>query len=309
MKKFYISLLSLGFLNPILAQNRTMKLLWSDKSGALGAYASFDKSPDTLVTPVRPGCPDSIYIYMFQGQYSGYVSGTNSFMDKEKGQAFTAPYPAKVTDVVVPAAVVTGNGSYTAKVYAVSNDTVIGSLLGQSAPTNLQTPNVYFFPITNPPSVASGNKFLVAITVLANAGDTIALPTSKFGCGARESFEKWSDDNWYVVETVYGDDFDFIMGAVIMDNTSIQNLEEFATVAYPTPAADMVVISAGIHIAGQYTLHVYNNAGVLVQSMNLGLLTPGPFVYSLNLENLASGLYTYRMVSNEAISSGKIIKL
>lgn len=310
MKKIYLSFAALAIAGSISAQNRSTQVLWSGPAH-LNQWYGGDKAPnDTLFPPVRPGCSDSIFIYIFPGgsNGTGYVSGTNSWGDLEKGQAFTATMDANVTDVIVPAVHVAGNGNYTAKVYSVSNDTVIGSVIGQSAATNIQTPNVYIIPITTPPSVANGTKFMVSITVKANAGDTLVIPTSKFGCGNRESFEMWDDGQWYVMETVYGQDIDNILGAVLMDNASLHNAEDFTTVAYPTPAQDFVTISAGIRKAGNYTLHVYNVYGSLVEARNLGMISSGSFIISLDLNGYAAGLYSYRIFSNEAVSTGRLIK-
>lgn len=310
MKKIYISFAALALAASVSAQNRSTQVLWSGPAH-LNQWYGGDKAPnDTLFPPVRPGCNDSIFIYMFPGgsNGTGYVSGTNSWGDLEKGQAFTATMNAKVTDVIVPAVIVTGNGNYTAKVYSVSNDTVIGSVIGQSVAFNIQTPNLYIIPITTPPSVANGTKFMVSVTVKANAGDTLVIPTTKFGCGNRESFEKWDDGNWYVMETVYGQDIDNILGAVLMDNASLPGLQDFTTLAYPTPAQDFITISAGIRKAGTYSLEIYNAHGVLVQLRNLGMIPAGSFVTTLDLSGLASGLYTYRIFSNEAVSTGRMVK-
>lgn len=310
MKKVYLSLATLVMAGSLSAQSRTAQILWSGPSN-LNNWFSEEKAPnDTLFPPVRPGCNDSIFIYIFPGgsNGTGYVSGTNSWGDLEKGQAFTATMDANVTDVIIPAVHVTGNGNYTAKVYAVINDTVIGAVLGQSAPTNLQTPNVYIVPITMPPSVANGSKFMVSVTVKANAGDTLVIPTSKFGCGNRESFEMWDNNQWYVMATVYGQDIDIILGAVLMDNASLKNVEDFTTLVYPTPAEDIVTLSAGIREAGNYTLHIYNAHGALVEARNLGMLSPGSFIATLEISNYAAGLYTYRIFSSEAISTGRLVK-
>lgn len=310
MKKIYLSFAALALAGGLSAQSRSSQILWSAPS-SINRWFSEEKAPnDTLFPPVRPGCTDSIFIYVFTGgsNGTGFVSGTNSWGDLEKGQAFTATMAAKVTDVIVPAVHVTGNGNYTAKVYAVSNDTVIGAVLGQSAPTNLQTPNVYVFPITSPPSVPNATKFMVSVTVKAAAGDTIVVPTTAFGCGNRESFEMWDNNQWFVMETVYGQDIDIILGAVLMDNASLQNLEDFTSLVYPTPARDFVTLSAGIRKSGNYTLHIYNAHGALVEARNLGMIPQGSFVSSLDLSGYASGIYSYRIFSNETISSGRLIK-
>lgn len=310
MKKVYLSLATLVMAGSLSAQSRTAQILWSGPSN-LNNWFSEEKAPnDTLFPPVRPGCNDSIFIYMFPGgsNGTGYVSGTNSWGDLEKGQAFTATMNARVTDVIVPAVVVTGNGNYTVKVYEVNSGNTIGNLLGQSAATNIQTPNVYVIPVTNAPAVANGSKFMVSVTVKANAGDTLVIPTSKFGCGNQESFEKWDDNQWYVMATVYGQDIDFILGAVLMENASLKNAEDFTTLVYPTPAQDFVTLSAGIRKAGNYTLHVYNAHGALVEARNLGMLSSGSFMATLDVSNYAAGLYTYRIFSSEAISTGRLVK-
>lgn len=308
MKKIYILLLSLVMAGLASAQNRQSQILWNGSFEALKIFQGDKNLTDTLFPPQRSGCDSLVYIYTFSSPNNGYVAGTNSFGDLEKGQAYTATMNAKVTDVLIPALIVTGSGNYTAKVYAVSNDTVIGSVLGQSSPTNLQTPGVYVFPINSPPSVTIGSKFMVSTTVNANPGDTLVVPMTAFGCGARESFEKWSDNIWYVVQTVYGDDADFFIGAVLMDNTSVQDLEMFTTMVFPSPADQIVHISAGVRKSGLYTLHIFNQTGALVKTSQLGFIPQGSFNFTLNLDNLASGIYTYRILSNEAVSSGRFLK-
>lgn len=310
MNKIFLSSLGLFIAASLFSQNRSTQVLWSGSTELVSWYISEKAPNDTLFPPIRPNCSDSLFIYIFTGgsNGTGYVSGTNSWGDLEKGQAFTATMDAKVSDVIAALPVVAGNGNYTAKVYAVSNDTVIGSVLGQSAPANIQTPNLYIIPITTPPSVANGTKFMVSLTVKSGSGDTIAIYTSKFGCGNRESFEKWDNNNWYVIETVYGQDLDFLMGAVLVDNASLMSGETFTSLAYPMPATDMVTLSAGMRTGGVYNFLLFNATGALVQSRNLGYVNAGSFAMNLDLTQLPSGVYSYRLFSGEAQSFGKIIK-
>jgi hypothetical protein len=262
---------------------------------------------DTIFPAIRTGCSDSLFLYTFPAPNKGFVSGTNSFMDKEKAQAILNTTPGFVTHVIAGIAYQTGSGTYSAKVYGLSNDTVVGSQIGSSAAASVSA-GLIVVPLSAQVPVSS--KFAVSMTVSGAAGDTVAIYTTRFTCGNRESFEMWSDNTWHVMQTAYGQDIDFLLGAVVYRSAAgiDSKLGIFEEVyAYPTISSGEFTIRYATKEAGRVNINITNMSGQNVLSLNEGTKAAGEYNRAVDISNFASGVYVYSIEMNGSRATGRIV--
>jgi hypothetical protein len=285
--------------------------------GMLGRPADFinDKvTTDTLFPPTRGATCDSFFVYAtFNGStYAGYLAGTNAFGDTEKAQKLANNQLGEVTAVIAVAGVIEGNGNYFGKVYVPDGTGKPGTLVATSAPVPASaiqaTSGIGFFTMTG--AQIPAGPFFAGITVNGAAGDSIALLTTEIPCGNKESYEKWSDGNWYTIFDAYSGqlDLDFAMGAIVQRNTGTENLSVFTnTVIFPNPVATAAIIAYTTKESGNITISVKNITGQTVMAINEGVQVAGNYNKVLDVKELAAGTYIYQVELNGKTAQGKFI--
>lgn len=76
---------------------------------------------------------------------------------------------------------------------------------------------------------------------------------------------------------------------------------------YPNPSKDFAKISLALDNAAQTAVEIYNYAGSVVFSENLGMLSTGNHFYDLNTANIAAGVYTIRITSGDLVAVKKLV--
>lgn len=176
---------------------------------------------------------------------------------------------------------------------------------------------------TNVFSFISGTSNLPAgeqIKVLNEAGETIARLDVV-------------EDNYLVTSTIYGDDktteakenisigenYRFSWNNQILDvattfkgdfeiekvNLKFDLANIVAVKAYPVPAKDVLNFEIRLEEKTDLLLQIYDTKGRLVQSINNTSLSAGIQVINSNIETLAEGIYTYKLIANNQLNAGK----
>ena len=275
--------------------------------------SSMDKAPfDTLRPPVRSGCSgDSVFVLGGldeNGDYAGYITGTNGFGDKEKAQSFTNTSPGQVIAAFGSVGFKSGTGSYSAKIYGLSGGLPSGAALGTSAPGAYPVPAAAVFVFPTPVSVPASD-FVVSVPVTGAPGDTIAFLSSRFGCGNLQSFELWGNDTWHTINAAWGDDLDIQLG-VIVDRGVTFGVSEASMPSAgisPNPAVDFTLIGYNTKENGNVVIKVTNLAGQTVMLLNEGAKQAGTYTRMVDVNPLAAGTYLYEVSCNGKAVTGRLV--
>jgi photosystem II stability/assembly factor-like uncharacterized protein len=109
----------------------------------------------------------------------------------------------------------------------------------------------------------------------------------------------------------------FIVGGegIILKNTSISGMEsnqikndDLRITNYPNPVSQSTTFSYTLKESGQVTIEIYDSFGKLVAETFNANQKKGEQKVTWNTENLASGLYFYRIQAGNEVVGGKIIK-
>ncbi|MFN3387206.1 MAG: T9SS type A sorting domain-containing protein, partial [Candidatus Thermochlorobacter sp.] len=76
---------------------------------------------------------------------------------------------------------------------------------------------------------------------------------------------------------------------------------------YPNPFNPSTTIAFNLRYPGQTALEIYNLLGQKVMTVVEGNLAAGSYRYQVNLSGLSSGMYLYRLRSNEFVATKKML--
>jgi flagellar hook assembly protein FlgD len=89
---------------------------------------------------------------------------------------------------------------------------------------------------------------------------------------------------------------------------SVQTAFEYALDQnYPNPFNPSTAIQFSLEKPGKTVLEIYNTLGQKVATLVNGELSAGAHRYQWNASGLASGVYFYRLQSNEFVATKKMI--
>jgi len=74
---------------------------------------------------------------------------------------------------------------------------------------------------------------------------------------------------------------------------------------YPIPAKNIINFEITIKDASDLLVQIFDNKGSLIQSIDKASLVAGKQVINYNIENLADGIYTYQLITDNQFSAGK----
>jgi hypothetical protein len=272
---------------------------------------SMDKAPfDTLFPPVRPGCSDSLFLFggnLGNGN-TGYVLGTNSYNDLEKGQVFTNTASGYVT-VAFGFVYVKGTGNYAAKVYNTASG-LPSQLLGASVPVPAAsvTNNIIVWPF-NPSVFVQAGNFAITTVVggpTVSAGDTLAFFSTDLDCGANQSVEKWDDNTWHTIASAWDTDLDLGMGVIIDRAAGIEDANMPAAGIAPNPSADYTLLGYQTKENGKVIIRITDLSGKVVMVINEGYREAGIYTRNINVAGLSAGTYIYEVSCNSKSVKGRM---
>jgi hypothetical protein len=92
----------------------------------------------------------------------------------------------------------------------------------------------------------------------------------------------------------------------IKDNAILSNLQESLRI-YPNPANVSASLNYTINKASDVLLQIYDMNGRLISSFSQGRKARGNYSVDINVQNLKSGIYMVRVVTNNSIQRAKLI--
>jgi len=108
----------------------------------------------------------------------------------------------------------------------------------------------------------------------------------------------------------YGDPYWFTLGptAVHQQTSAVPTKFDLGN-NYPNPFNPSTTIKVSLAKAGMMSLNVYNMLGQLVKVVDQGNKPAGEYLYSVTMDNLASGLYFYTLRQGNNVITKKMLLL
>ena len=94
---------------------------------------------------------------------------------------------------------------------------------------------------------------------------------------------------------------------LVQSNNSVTPIEYSLEQNYPNPFNPSTTIKFALAKESNVELNIYNVLGEVVSTLLNGPLTAGNHEFEFNASNLASGVYIYRIVAGDFVSSKKMI--
>ncbi len=259
-------------------------------------------------------CNLSIYYADATPYDSGYVSGQNAYLDKEKAMLYTGATAGTISDVFVMYGLKKGTtGNSSVKIYS-SNAGAPGNLLGTSATivksaidtTNqgINFNNKYHFstPIT------TGTDFFVSAvlpTAFNNTTNQLAIWCSQYTCSSTSplAYEMWSDNTWHSFATAWGTNIDMAIFPVVCSGTSgIYEVANGKISIFPNPANNEVFVVLPNLSGEKANVQIFDIYGKLCKQLDIYSSMEGPA--KINLSDLQSGIYLLQIES----AKGKFVE-
>lgn len=290
-------------------------------SGKSRAMSTTQDKADTtvLLTPAfaNPvaGC-DTLTLYGTNG--GGVVTGFNEYGDLEKAAIFSGSGSVIAVFAQVGAAVSnTGfeDTPFAAKIYSVnlsdSSFTQLGVSTGIPVSTiddSSGTPTIW--PLT---ATLTGGVFAASIEVgnygsnSLNAG--LAILGTKEDCGNGDlAFEKWNDDTWHALSVAWPIELELSIGVAVTGFASNPDVELISGMTlFPNPVEDQFNLAYTSAVSGNVRIDIIDATGRTIQVVNDGYKTAGTYNTNIQTQNLAAGLYTYRLTMGGKQAQGKFI--
>lgn len=281
---------------------------------------SYDKADTTVLqtpafaNPVA-GC-DTLTLYGTNG--GGIVTGFNEYGDLEKAALFSGS--GSVIAVFAQVGVAGSNAGFettpfAAKIYSVNLTDSTFSQLGVSVGIPVSTiddstgaPTVW--PVT---ATLPGGNFAAAIEVgnygagTLNAG--LGILGTKEDCGNGDlSWEKWSDDSWHAMSVAWPIELEMSIGVAVTGFASNPDVDLISGMAlYPNPVEDQFNLTYTSAVSGNVRVDIIDATGRTIQVVNDGYKNAGTYITNVQTQNLAAGLYTYRLTMGGKQAQGKFI--
>ncbi len=281
-------------------------------------------NPSTCDSIMNVAASATLQIYRpsdVSSQGTGWISGTNSFLDRAKADKFTANSNLQVKGLWIyfGGLYSPGNGSSIVTYKVWNNNGPNGapnSTLGSQTTTTL---NIYNSLNQNPaqptyvqfPSMITQNgTFYAGVEFDPSNGDTIIVATNTQNLSANTAWELWSNNVWYAYNdpASWNTQLSHVIMPVLCSPTSTSDLSyppnEFDVELYPNPANDMLFVGIGKNLVSNETIqfNVINMQGQTVYSKTQ---TANSSTFSIDLSNLSNGLYMLELKQNDKLSVKK----
>lgn len=315
MKKLYTLAVAALVASSAYGQRQVGEVAKTMEAVHVPGAASGAEVVDTVGPSIR--C-QSFTLYTVQNN-GGYVTGTNSYGDKEKGTLFYSATPVTVNSVLPAFALKSNNvgGSLRARVYSIDttattyhdffNEVAVSSPVSiANVDTSTSSLALTDFSFPTPP-VVSG--FYGVSVEVANGGDVVAMWSTTDTCGFGLAFEKWDNDSIYNLSAAWGGlDLELYM-FVVTDNTvgaEENSLNSSSVNVYPNPANARLMVSFEAFRNENVEVAVMDIQGrvVMTESHNAN---SGRNEIELNTEALSNGAYFYNITVGGQTINGKFV--
>ncbi len=94
-----------------------------------------------------------------------------------------------------------------------------------------------------------------------------------------------------------------------VDIVKSENNTQLFAKAYPNPFSENITVEFTLPKSGNTRLEVYNVYGIKVKEVDFGIQSEGFNRKTINMKDLATGIYIYRLTSGLSIQNGSVIKM
>jgi hypothetical protein len=252
---------------------------------------------------------------------TGWISGTNSFLDKAKADKYTAATNLQVKGLWIYFGYLysPGNGSSTVTYKVWNNNGANGvpsTTLGSQTTTTL---NIYNNLIQNPaqptyvqfPTMITHNgTFYAGVEFDPTNGDTIAVVTNTQNLSANTAWELWTNNVWYPYSDAnsWNTQLSHLMYPVLCSPVTTSDLSyplnQFEVEVFPNPADDKLFIGiSNAAISNEAVeLKVLNLLGETLMSKKI---SANSSTISIDLNDFSNGLYILEVKQNNKVSVKK----
>lgn len=265
--------------------------------------------PDNCSTIFNPFESNASGFALYPNSGGGYISGSNSFGDLAKAQAFSAPQqPSEISGLVFwTAAKVDDGGTVVANLYALdgsgedlggATNSAPGTVLATQSRSLARIDTSGFFnriDFTNPQTVSTG--YAVGLDFSSFSGDDeLGIVTNADGDAnnADQAWEKWSDGDWYSMNSAWNSqndaDFDLAIFPILCPQ-NITDVEDETLVfnLFPNPNNGQFAVFNSNAVGG--TLRIFDMLGKEVLQQQLS----GDQLLSIDLSNNQPGVYLVKV--------------
>lgn len=249
--------------------------------------------------------------YSLSGASGDYVSGTNSYGDLAKAQAFSSPGTGyEISGFLAWIGAKENNGSsVTANLYALDGagtnsagavNSAPGTVLATTTKAIAQIDTIGFFTrfnFANPVQVNANYAIGLDFSNMVTNADQLAIVSNVNGDanGSELAWEKWNTGAWYTMDASWSTtgDFDLALFPIICQSnvTGIDQQYGAELHLFPNPSNGSFAIVNPNMVDGQ--INIYNSVGQLIQSeatngqptINLNMLDKTPGVYFVKLDS------------------------
>jgi hypothetical protein len=252
---------------------------------------------------------------------TGYISGTNSFLDKAKADIYTAATNLQVKGLWIYFGYLysPGNGSSTVN-YKVWDSNGTGgapnTTLGSQTTTTL---NIYNNLILNPSqptyvqfpvAINHSGTFYAGVEFDPTNGDTIAVVTNTQNLSPNTAWELWSNNVWYPYNdaTSWNTQLSHVMYPVLCSPVSTSELSyppnQFDIELFPNPASDKLFISIGNNAVTNEVIEI-NIMDMLGQVVERKKIVANSSTIGFDMINYKNGLYLLEVKQNNKVTIKK----
>jgi hypothetical protein len=250
---------------------------------------------------------------------TGFISGTNSFLDKAKADKYTAASDLEVKGIWIYFGYLysPGNGSSTVAYKVWNNDGIGGSpntVLGSQTTTTLDIYNNIiqvpalptYVEFLNP--ITQNGTFYAGVEFDPTNGDSIAVVTNTQNLSTNTAWELWSNNVWYPYNdpNSWNAQLSHAMYPVLCSTigTSDYISNPFNIELFPNPANEQLFIGLGNNVLtnAPLELKVQNMLGQTVLSKKT---MANSKTISLDLADLKNGIYLLEIKQNDKVSVKK----
>lgn len=268
---------------------------------------------------------------------NGYFTGGQSYVDDAQGSVIGYAYEFKAPTQIYGVNVVLGDNTVVgaeivAEVYLIGyennqwTNTVGFELLGysdyfvvteemlNSAPTGEPiSVNIPILDANGEPLTIGGMendqplKYMAAIKSFGGDDNAyIGIGTGIYSPNYRGWVYYTSEDTWYYLSGSFNTR---MIGFALNDDTGVNNLtsEDLNLSVYPNPVQDKLNVSFSVDKMDNYTIRLVNITGQTIYSESLNSFS-GSYNQSLDMNQMASGLYLLQLVSSQGTTSIKVIR-
>jgi hypothetical protein len=274
---------------------------------------------------------------IFNSDNSGFVTGTNGYLDLEKLQRIELPEAtnfsvnsALVAFLMPDSTFISGaldSQKIVVNVYSDLNaDGSFGEFIGASdtilvIDLGLDTTGFFFsdIPFSTPAELTDASAFILGINFadlyLSDVAGDLGIVSTNDGCGDGNNvleffFNGMGGVSFNTVNANWGGlDIEMLVGATIDRDpfTSVRTpLSDFSAAAFPNPADDQLSIQFKAPVAGNYMVRLLSPNGQVIRTKSTEALRGNTSV-DFPVADLPAGVYLFQVQGTSGVQTGRVV--